>query len=170
MSRCENCPDDDLEDDRLNALRSLFKSYIAASFDHRQANPRSWHDKPTPWQTLSRGSGPPFGTNLRVDVEQAHAKLLAGVNFEQCHAELMAALDGIAAGKGHYDLVEVPGHGSDCRRRCIVGSRYTFVRRPCRPPFDRTCRGWFLGQAESCMSMDAATRKESDNCLTRIVW
>ena len=34
---------------------------------------------------------------------------VAGVNFGQVHAELMAALDGIAAGKGHYDLVEVAG-------------------------------------------------------------
>ena len=49
---------------------------------------------------------------LGVDVEQIRAKLLAGVNFEQVHAELMAALDGIAGGKGHCDLVEVPGVGT----------------------------------------------------------
>ena len=49
---------------------------------------------------------------LGVDVEQVRAKLLAGVNFEQVHAELMAALGGIAAGKGHCDLVEVPGVGT----------------------------------------------------------
>ena len=48
---------------------------------------------------------------LGVDVEQVRAKLLAGVNFEQVQAELMAALDGITAGKGHCDLVEVPGLG-----------------------------------------------------------
>ena len=50
-------PYGDLEDDRLNVLRSLFKSYIAASVDHRQINPQSWHDKPTRWQTLSRAVG-----------------------------------------------------------------------------------------------------------------
>jgi hypothetical protein len=44
---------------------------------------------------------------LSVDVEQICAKLLAGVNFEQVHAELMAALEGIAAGKGHCDFIEV---------------------------------------------------------------
>jgi hypothetical protein len=49
---------------------------------------------------------------LGVDVEQVRAKLLAGINFEQVHAELMAALDGIAAGKGHCDVVEVPGVGT----------------------------------------------------------
>jgi hypothetical protein len=49
---------------------------------------------------------------LGVDVDQGGAKLLAGVNFEQIHAELMAALDGIAAGKGHCDLVELPGVGT----------------------------------------------------------
>jgi hypothetical protein len=36
--------------------------------------------------------------------DQVRAKLLADINFEQVHAELMAALDGIAAGKGHYDF------------------------------------------------------------------
>jgi len=45
---------------------------------------------------------------LGVHVEQIRAKLLAGVNFEQVHAELMAALDEIAAGKGHCDFVKVP--------------------------------------------------------------
>ena len=47
-----------------------------------------------------------------VDVEQVRAKLLAGINFEQVHAELIAALDGIAAGKRHCDLVEVPRVGT----------------------------------------------------------
>ena len=52
---------------------------------------------------------------LGVEVEQVPAKLLAGLNFEQVHAELMAALDGIAAGKSHCDVVEVPGVGRRSR-------------------------------------------------------
>ena len=45
---------------------------------------------------------------LGVHVDQVRAKLLAGINFEQVHADLMVALDGIAAGKGHCDFVEIP--------------------------------------------------------------
>ena len=49
---------------------------------------------------------------LGVRVDQVRAKLLAGINFEQVHAELMAALDGVAGGKGPCDFVEVPQVGT----------------------------------------------------------
>ena len=61
---------------------------------------------------------------LGVHVDQVRAKLSADINFEQVHAELMAALDAIAAGKGHCDLVEVPrvGRGPRFLMRCRARS------------------------------------------------
>ena len=37
---------------------------------------------------------------LCVHVDQVRVKLMAGINFERVQAKLMAALDGIATGKG----------------------------------------------------------------------
>ena len=68
-----------------------------------------------------------------VDVEQVRAKLLAGVNFEQVHAELMAALGGIAAGKGHSDLVEVPGVGTTIKILYAVQRAVQFLYEPFEP-------------------------------------
>ena len=70
---------------------------------------------------------------LGVDVEQVRAKLLAGVNFEQVHAELMAALGGIAAGKGHSDLVEVPGVGTTIKILYAVQRAVQFLYEPFEP-------------------------------------
>ena len=68
-----------------------------------------------------------------VDIEQCAAKLLAGVNLEQVHAELMAALDGIAAGKGHCDLVEVPGVGTSIKILYAVQRAVQFLYEPFEP-------------------------------------
>jgi hypothetical protein len=70
---------------------------------------------------------------LGVHVEQTRAKLLAGVNFEQVHAELMAALDGIAAGKGHYDFVEVPQTGTAIKIFDAVQRAVQFLYEPFDP-------------------------------------
>ena len=69
---------------------------------------------------------------LGVDVELVRAKLLAGVNLEQVHAELMAALEGIAAGKGHRDLVEVPRVGPT-KILYAVQRAVQFLYEPCEP-------------------------------------
>ena len=69
---------------------------------------------------------------LRVDVEQVRAKLLAGVNFEQVRAELMAALDGIAAGKSHCDVVEVPA-GTTIKISYAVQRAVQFLYEPFEP-------------------------------------
>jgi hypothetical protein len=68
-----------------------------------------------------------------VDVEQVRAKLLAGVNFEQVHAELMAARDGIAGGKGHCDLVEVPRVGTMIKILYAVQKAVQFLYEPFEP-------------------------------------
>ena len=70
---------------------------------------------------------------LGVDVEQVRARLLAGVNFEQVHAELMAALGGIAAGKDHCDLVEVPGVGTAIKILYAVQRAVQFLYGPFEP-------------------------------------
>jgi hypothetical protein len=70
---------------------------------------------------------------LGVDVEQVRAKLLAGVNFEQVHAELMAALDGIAAGKSHCDVVEVAGVGTTIKISYAVQRALQFLYEPFEP-------------------------------------
>jgi hypothetical protein len=68
-----------------------------------------------------------------VDVEEVRAKLLAGVNFEQVRAELMAALDGIAAGKSHCDVVEVPGVGTTIKISYAVQRALQFLYEPFEP-------------------------------------
>jgi hypothetical protein len=68
-----------------------------------------------------------------VDVEQIRAKLLAGINFEQVRAELMAALDGIAAGKNHCDVVEVPGVGTTIKISYAVQRAVQFLYEPFEP-------------------------------------
>jgi hypothetical protein len=70
---------------------------------------------------------------LGVDVEQVRAKLLAGVNFEQVNAELMAALDGIASGKSHCDVVEVPGVGTTIKISYAVQRAVQFLYEPFEP-------------------------------------
>jgi hypothetical protein len=70
---------------------------------------------------------------LGVDADQVRAKLLAGVNFEQVHAELMAALDGIAAGKSHCDIVEVPRVGTTIKISYAVQRAVQFLHEPFEP-------------------------------------
>ena len=67
---------------------------------------------------------------LDVHVDPVRAKLLAGINFEQVHAELMAALDGIAAGKGHCDFVEVPQVGTTIKIFDAVQRAVQFLHEP----------------------------------------
>jgi hypothetical protein len=80
---------------------------------------------------------------LGVYVDQVRAKLLAGVNFEQVHAELMAALDAIAAGKGHCDFVEVPQVGTTIKIFYAVQRAVQFLYEPFEPNdidvVDRAC-------------------------------
>ena len=70
---------------------------------------------------------------LGVQVDQVRAKLLAGINFEQVHAELMAALDGVAAGKGPCDFVEVPQVGTTTKSFDAVQRAVQFLYEPFEP-------------------------------------
>ena len=65
--------------------------------------------------------------------DQVRAKLLADINFEQVHAGLMAALDGIAAGKGHFDFVEVPQVGTTTKIFDAVQRAVQFLYEPFEP-------------------------------------
>ena len=68
-----------------------------------------------------------------LDPEQIRAKLLAGVNFEQVHTELMAAVRGVAAGKGCCDFVEVPELGTTTRIFDAVQRALQFLLEPFTP-------------------------------------
>ena len=70
---------------------------------------------------------------LGVQVDQVRAKLLAGINFEQVHAELMAALDGVAGGKGPCDFVEVPQVGTTTKIFDAVQRAVQFLYEPFEP-------------------------------------
>ena len=72
----------------------------------------------------------PTSTDWGVHVDPVRATLLAGINFEQVHAELMAALDGIAAGKGHCDFVEVPQVGTTIKIFDAVQRAVQFLHEP----------------------------------------
>jgi hypothetical protein len=70
---------------------------------------------------------------LDVHVDQVRVRLLADINFEQVHAELMAALDAIAAGKGHCDFVEVPQVGTTTKIFDAVQRAVQFLYEPFEP-------------------------------------
>ena len=67
---------------------------------------------------------------LDVHVDPVRAKLLAGINFEQVHAELMAALDGVAGGKGPCDFVAVPQVGTTTKIFDAVQRAVQFLYEP----------------------------------------
>ena len=73
---------------------------------------------------------PSDNRRLGVHVDQVRAKLLADINFEQVHAELMAALDAIAAGKGHCEFVEVPQVGTTTKIFDAVQRAVQFLYEP----------------------------------------
>ena len=70
---------------------------------------------------------------LGVHVDPIRAKLLAGINFEQVHAELIAALEAIAAGKGHCDFIEVPQVGTTTKIFDAVQRAIQFLYEPFEP-------------------------------------